>query len=275
MGSAWATRNAKRRRGAGRVGSLVGVLESGLLKPPLSDLSLQPHLGNANARPISELLGTFFEQGMTASQVAVVLRAFACGRELGREGNPHIEVVVSGPDLAATARDTGVVIRQLFESARKTVLAVGFAVHQGKSVFEALARRLDADETLEVILCLDVRREPSDTSLDQAIVDRFAHRFVNREWPGERRPCVFYDPRSLFAADRSTSALHAKCVAVDRRKALVTSANFTEAAQQRNTELGLLVESPLVAGQIEAHFRSLIENRILEPVPLPKASSQT
>ena len=251
--------------------ALAGVLECGLLKPPLSGLSLQPHLGNANAQPISELLGTFLEQGMTASQMALVLRAFASGRELGREGVPHIEVVVSGPDLAATARDTGVVIRQLFEGARKTVLAVGFAVHQGKSVFEALAQRLDADETLDAILCLDVRREPSDTSLDSAILDRFARRFVDREWPGERRPRVFHDPRSLSAADRSTSALHAKCVAIDGRKALVTSANFTEAAQHRNIELGLLVESLLVVGQIEAHFQSLIGNRILEPIPLPTA----
>ena len=209
---------------------------------------------------------------MTASQVALLLRAFASGRELGRKGNPHIEVVVSGPDVAATARDTGVVIRQLFDNARKTVLAVGFAVHQGKSVFEALARRLDAEETLEAILCLDVRREPSDTSLDHAIVDRFARRFVDREWPGERRPRVFYDPRSLSTADRSGSALHAKCVAIDGQKALVTSANFTEAAQHRNIELGLLVECPLVVGQIEAHFRSLIDMGILLPVPLPKAS---
>ena len=251
--------------------ALAGVLESGLLKPPLSGLSLQPHLGSANAQPISDLLGDFFEQGMSASQAALLLRAFASGRELGREGRPDIEVVVSGPDAAATARDTGVVIRQLFETARKTVLAVGFAVHQGKSVFKALARRLDADETLDAILCLDVRREPTDTSLDQAIVDRFARRFVDREWPGERRPRVFHDPRSLSAAERSGSALHAKCVAVDGQKALVTSANFTEAAQHRNIELGLLVESPLVAGQIETHFRSLIDKGFFQPVPLPKA----
>ena len=36
-------------------------------------------------------------------------------------------------------------------------------------------------------------------------------------------------------------SLHAKCVVVDRSTALVTSANFTEAAQHRNIEAGLLI----------------------------------
>ena len=48
---------------------------------------------------------------------------------------------------------------------------------------------------------------------------------------------------------------------IDGRKALVTSANFTEAAQERNIELGLLVNSPAVASQIEGHFYSLNPKR--------------
>ena len=70
-------------------------------------------------------------------------------------------------------------------------------------------------------------------------------------------PQVYYDPRSLAARGQVRSALHAKCVVVDGREALVTSANFTAAAQERNIELGLLVDSSAVAGQIEEHFYSL------------------
>ena len=65
------------------------------------------------------------------------------------------------------------------------------------------------------------------------------------------------------------SALHAKCVVIDGSEALVTSANFTEAAQVRNIELGLHVGSPAVASQIEDHFHSLIRNGHLERIPLP------
>ena len=88
------------------------------------------------------------------------------------------------------------------------------------------------------------------------------------EWPGTRLPRLYYDPRSLAPAGPVHSALHAKCVVIDGRESLVTSANFTEAAQERNIELGLLVNSPAVAGQIEAHFYSLIRNGHLERLPL-------
>ena len=79
---------------------------------------------------------------------------------------------------------------------------------------------------------------------------------------------MFYDPRSLQASETKRSALHAKCVVVDGREALITSANFTEAAQQRNIELGVLVNHPPAAERIEQHFQALIEGRHLERLPL-------
>ena len=150
---------------------------------------------------------------------------------------------VRGPGPSGTARETSVVTRRLFEQARTRVLAVGFAVHQGRTVFRELAQRHDEIETLKVTLCLDVRRPPSNTSIDTLLVQGFARNFLDNEWPGKRAPEMFCDPRSLAASETTRSALHAKCIVVDGRKALVTSVNFTEAAQEWNIELGLLVSS--------------------------------
>ena len=66
------------------------------------------------------------------------------------------------------------------------------------------------------------------------------------------------------------SALHAKCVVIDGQEALVTSANFTAAAQERNIELGLLVHSPDVAYRVERHFEALIKGGHLERLPIPQ-----
>ena len=247
---------------------LAELLEAGLLKPPLGALTLRSHVAGDHAEALSECLEDLSRRGMPPDHLAAALRAFAAGRRAGGVSAP-IEVVVSGPDTAATARDTGVVVRQLFDRALARVLAVGFAVRQGKAVFQALARRLDADEALEATLCVDVRRQRGDTALDSQVVRRFAENFVDKEWPGTRLPHVYYDPRSLAPADRKASALHAKCVVADGREALVTSANFTEAAQARNMELGLLVGAPAVASRIEEHFRSLIRDGHLQRLPLP------
>jgi len=52
-------------------------------------------------------------------------------------------------------------------------------------------------------------------------------------------------------------------VIVDREKALVTSANLTEAAHERNIEAGVLIEDADVAKSLERQFRSLVEVGLL------------
>ena len=84
---------------------------------------------------------------------------------------------------------------------------------------------------------LNVARESLDAAPDDGVVRRFAAQFFAREWPGTRRPEVFYDPRGLQPGGSGPRAVqHAKCVVIDDAEALVTSANFTEAAQERNIE---------------------------------------
>ena len=248
---------------------LAELLEAGLLEPPFGPLTLANHVAPRLTKTVSECFETLARRDLSPNQMSLVLRAFVAGRQTGEDEAPTVSIVVSGPDASATARDTGVVMRELFETACERVLAVGFAIHQGKSVFKALAKRLDGDELAQATLCLDVRRPSGDTSLDSQVIQRFAQHFVENEWPGTRLPRVYYDPRSLTPVDRTASAMHAKCVVIDRRKALVTSASFTEAAQTRNIELGLLVGDPIVASRIEDHFLSLVQTGHLERLPLP------
>jgi phosphatidylserine/phosphatidylglycerophosphate/cardiolipin synthase-like enzyme len=85
--------------------------------------------------------------------------------------------------------------------------------------------------------------------------------------PWSPLPNVFYDPRSLDHSGKTRSSLHAKCIVVDRRIALVTSANFTEAAQQRNIEAGVLVRDAGFAERIAKYFDGLLELKILWSVP--------
>jgi phosphatidylserine/phosphatidylglycerophosphate/cardiolipin synthase-like enzyme len=59
---------------------------------------------------------------------------------------------------------------------------------------------------------------------------------------------VFYDPRALELV-RPGGVLHAKAV-VDDEVVFVTSANLTEAALERNIELGLLVRDRALAAAV-------------------------
>ena len=80
-------------------------------------------------------------------------------------------------------------------------------------------------------------------------------------------PEVYYDPRSLELIQNKRSSLHAKCIVVDEAVAFVSSANFTEAAQLRNIEVGALIRSGSFAGRLAEHFAALAGAGVLLRAP--------
>jgi len=62
--------------------------------------------------------------------------------------------------------------------------------------------------------------------------------------------------------------LHAKVAIADTSRALIGSANLTEAALQRNIEIGVLLSAPTPIASIRGHFEALIHNGVLLQVPL-------
>jgi hypothetical protein len=67
-------------------------------------------------------------------------------------------------------------------------------------------------------------RDWGDSTPAAELAAKFADRLWTKGWPGERRPDVFCDPRSL-KGEGETAVLHAKAVVVDDAVAFVTSAN--------------------------------------------------
>jgi phosphatidylserine/phosphatidylglycerophosphate/cardiolipin synthase-like enzyme len=86
------------------------------------------------------------------------------------------------------------------------------------------------------------------------------------DWPGSLHPRVFYDPRSLDP-EGAGGVLHAKAVVADDEAVFVTSANLTEAALDRNIELGVLIRDRAFALTISSYFRNLIDRDLLKPLP--------
>jgi phosphatidylserine/phosphatidylglycerophosphate/cardiolipin synthase-like enzyme len=113
----------------------------------------------------------------------------------------------------------------------------------------------------------DIQRNPGDTSTPSELVARFAHSFRTHQWPiGKRLPEIFYDPRSLEFDRSKAAALHAKCVVVDRTELFVSSANFTEAAQHKNIEVGLLLRSPIITERLLSFLNQLVEAGLFQQV---------
>ena len=234
--------------------SLAAAIDDGRLAVPVSEYTLQRVLGRVPPPTLAAELAEVLTGAASATLRLLARRRPAASPEL----------VWSGPDETHTLRATSVVVDELFSRAQRRVLLAGFAIVRGASVFKTLARRFDENEALTVRVVVNVHGR-RDNQGDLAI-GLFAQDFWRTSWPGQRRPEVFYDPRSLLGGDER-AVMHAKCVVADGEAAFVTSANFTPHAQHKNVELGVLVEQAVLARQIEAQFDALIERGHLVRLP--------
>ena len=244
---------------------LASALESGVLGASPSTASLKSVLGHwDDADSVAAALIELGQLGVNGPAAAAWLRAMA--RVAARTHKP--DLVWSGPEVPGLyARDTRGVYEELLGSAERSIWASTYAFFDGPKAFEVLARRMDGSSDLRVTLLLNIQRRRGDTTTAKQLVRRFADRFWKIDWPGSARPSVYYDPRAL-EPDSHGGVLHAKVVVVDDQLVFVTSANLTEAAFDRNIEMGLLVRDRALAASASSHFRGLIDRGLLRPLPV-------
>lgn len=236
-----------------RLRALADALDSGRLTG-LDRLAMEAFLSPTAARQLSD-------QRLDRTHLSYMLRVLIADRESARSLAPTVDLVWTGPEgSVSSSRDTGVVVRELFASAKESVLVVGFAVHRGREIFKQLSERMDEIPSLDVRMFLNVSRALRDTTRSDQLLLRFAADFKRQHWSGKRFPEIYYDPRSLATDETKRTSLHAKCVVVDGAIALVTSANFTEAAQQRNIEVGALIHDQQFARCLLDQFEPLTQS---------------
>jgi phosphatidylserine/phosphatidylglycerophosphate/cardiolipin synthase-like enzyme len=231
---------------------------------PCSRVSLRAALGlREDSTEVVAALGEWERLGVTGPAAAAWIRSL----EEAALHTPRPDLVWSGPEVPGLhARDTRRVYEELLGSAERSVWASTYAFFDGPKAFEVLARRMDERPHLRVTLLLNIQRHRGDTSAAQTVVRRFADHFWGTDWPGSSRPQVYYDPRSLDP-EGPGGVLHAKAVVTGEEAVFVTSANLTEAALDRNFELGLLVRDRALAVSVASHFRGLVDRGLLVLLP--------
>lgn len=174
--------------------------------------------------------------------IALALETAEAARSV--DDSPQVEVVVTGPDSPdAPVRLTSEVVRQLIDQATRRVMLVSYAAYQLPSVIAAL----EAAKTRGVRVSLILE---SPEKLDGGGGAYAYAAFETYHWPLDQR----IPPEAK---------LHAKAVLVDGKAALLTSANMTGAAYDKNIELGVLCRGGGTAHQIQRHFDALIARGVL------------
>ena len=217
-------------------------------------------------------LATFMASGFTASQIAYTLNLLAEERAESQKLRDRVDLVWTGQEfVGSTSRDTHIVVQELFAAARHSVLISSYALDKSPStraLFQTLAEQMSTFPDLQVQIFVNVHRLYQDKTPDSVLLRQFAESFRKEIWTGNKLPELFHDPRSLSMEINKKACLHAKCVVVDQEKVLVTSANFTEAAHERNIEAGIFVTDTAIANAITSQFDALTRRGILCQIAL-------
>ena len=243
---------------------LEGALDTGMITASSSPATVRSVLGlRDGGEELLENLNALERMGVSGRAAAAWLHAV----EQARTRSPSPDLVWSGPEFPGLhARDTRRVYEELLGAAKRSIWASTYVYFDGPRAFAILAAQMDAIPELQVTLLLNIQRRRGDTTAPDQLVRRFADRFWNSDWPGEARPRVYYDPRSLDL-DGPAGVLHAKAVVADGEAVFTTSANLTDAALDRNIELGVLIRDRALAASVTSHFRGLIDRETLKPLP--------
>lgn len=196
-----------------------------------------------------------------ASHALAVLEAVLAERY--HRPSPHLELVWTGPEAGLRpARNTAVVVSELFGRAERRVLVGGFRFDHGADILRPLHRAM-LERSVKVDVFLDVPRAPRGEDPERHAGFEISA-FLGQNWPfGEPRPSLYYDPRTI--THRSLASLHAKCVVVDGRWSLVSSANFTERGLQRNLEAGVLIDDTTFASRLSEQWLTLVRSGQMVP----------
>jgi phosphatidylserine/phosphatidylglycerophosphate/cardiolipin synthase-like enzyme len=194
-------------------------------------------------------------RGTTAKELALALGSTFAGIEAGK-ATPDIQLVWTGPDTPKDSpRDTLPQMLEMIGRAKRSILLVTFAAFKATAIMEALLAA--SHRGVELMIVVE-SAENSAGQLTHESWKAFPPSMIDAGclwfWPIAKRP---KNQKGL------PGKLHAKCLVIDNHEGLISSANLTDDAMERNIEIGLRCVCSPVATQICAKFNTLAEHGIL------------
>lgn len=186
-----------------------------------------------NSSPALILLEKALSMLREPTLLASVLRGFAAAAE--RAPVPP-RLVWSGPAFPGDADHTTAAVAHLVDEAKEDVLASTYSASVGSPFVEALWRAIARGVSVTLVL-EEAKMAETAAALQQKLQGARFLRYI--------------------APNGDYGIQHSKVVVVDSAFALVTSANFSDAAAHRNLETGVLVRDPGFASSIRQRFKSL------------------
>jgi cardiolipin synthase A/B len=169
--------------------------------------------------------------------------------------NLKAEVIWTGPKTDELAfRRIDQVLYDAIENAKSRILMVTFAAYKIEKLTESIKRALSGNVKVKFILEFS---EESDNQLSFSAINAIDEEILKQSE-------IFYWPRDMRECNEKghPGKLHAKCAVIDD-SLIISSANLTDDAFNRNMEMGVLLRSRKLADSVYGHFGDLMKGNIL------------
>ena len=248
---------------AGAFGEVISAIESGLLTTQSGSVSIAKLAAGRTGvqAALTRLIRSWSElfDSQSDAEFAVQLAALKEAVVLTASEATPTEVVWSGPKVEGSyLRATRQVVQDIIAAAQTELLVVGYWLagkedHEGiiNDIIELIADAVTRG--VKVTMVLDEGEKGYGKNNGDTLVSL---------WP-KTVPL----PQLLtwkIPADEKHLKLHAKVLLADRHDALVTSANLTMYALDRNMEMGVRIQG-IPSERIGQHFELLVHREVLVP----------
>lgn len=156
-------------------------------------------------------------------------------------------VVTAPPSFAIKEKSTKVVVGELLESAKSSILITGYSL---SDYFGDLVDCIIRKSQEGVFVKFYVNHIEDQKNFDKLC--RYKGKFLK----------IYNYPKQ----EDSMSALHAKVISVDGKETIITSANLSYHGQEGNIELGTHIVSKDIAKQVEDVFTRLLFEKVFEEI---------
>lgn len=235
--------------------AICAALKTFTLDRPLEEILA--HLPASTNSDLYFLLKTCLQaarSSMTWSEIGWSLEIAAALREKHIH-EQTVEITWTGPSVNTfPIRRIDQVLYDLILEARRHILLITFAAARIERLKAAL--RDASKRGVRICLVLEFDDE-SEGQLSRSAIEAFAGSIEDTAeiycWPLDKRE------RNIYGRP---GKLHAKCAVIDEAT-LISSANLTDDAFNRNMELGVLIRGGDIPARIKRHIEELIQAGVL------------
>ncbi len=208
--------------------------------------------GHSGRAALTLLLESWWQEraSVAPASLCLALRAATSAAAATRDSQ-RCELAWSGPDLPNSLfRRTDRASADVIDRAQRELWVATFSISKSDLMIERLTAATKRGVTVFLLV-----EHPERLGSEWDTTGAYRSIGITpRTWRRDRRPAV------------QSASFHPKCIVADSQFALVTSANLSVAAHERNIEAGVLISGGDLPRQLAERFASMLTHGMLEDI---------